>query len=279
MTSKIREVLQNIKYGHIAFCFCVPWCIFYFGRLVFFNPYKVPLFGKFTVYNVLFPVMLFFVIGFIVTCSHRVKQKYSLAAIVIWTLLLIIIDHAMKIGILQYFGKSNIPVFNYTPGEEQSFSPSIPLIGDWLFIQSYLNTRYLLSSQNLFIRVIVYLLCLPIALFFVFRYFIFMKRDRRFTTLAFILFLAFMICSLIDKAVYGGSYDYIRLAQFGVLDLKDFYGFIGISFLFLADGYDKSFSVFIKDLFLSKSTGFVRHEYQSLKSWFSGKILIVRRDK
>jgi lipoprotein signal peptidase len=279
MAGKIKEVLQTVKYGHIALCFCVPWWVFYFGRMVFFNPHNIPWGGKFAVYNALFPAILFFVIGFTGTCARRVTQKYSLAALVTWSVLLIIIDHTVKIGILQYFGKSNIPVFNYTPGEAQSFSPSIPLIGDWLLIQTYLNTRYFLYSQNLFIRGIFDFLCIPVLFLVVFRYLVFMKRDRWFTTLGFIFLLSAAICAFVDMAVYGGTYDYIRLTQFGALDLKDCYVFMGLGFLLLADIYDyKNLSAVVKYLFAQRSAGFARHEWQSLKTWLSRRIFI-KRDK
>lgn len=126
-------------------------------------------------------------------------------------LLLILFDQAIKIYIDQnYMGKE------------------FELIGNLIGFHPYQNIKYswLNSITNLGISYTVHVIWNVVALICALVIYDFIKKKYTLDTYAAILFtflFAGVLCSLIDKTVWGGSLDFIWLKGFFIFDIKDVY--------------------------------------------------------
>jgi hypothetical protein len=144
----------------------------------------------------------------------------------VYIFILVFIDQVIKFLLFIHFGNL-IPVINsesYRSGFLDARilpSPTLIIVKDWLFIQPLLHKGHILQGYGIYIPWWFMILLLGIGLPFCYRYSWFIKVDKRLLDRFIILETGMTICYWVDKLVYGGSIDYIRLVQFTVFDIKD----------------------------------------------------------
>jgi hypothetical protein len=144
-----------------------------------------------------------------------------------------------------YAGKGYIDASMLNP-------PALVIVKDWAFIQPLLHKGHFLQAYGIYVPVWVILLATGVALPFCYRYARFAKADKRLLDRCFILITSMVICYWIDRLMYGGSIDYIRLAQFSVFDLKDMYGVLAAATAVQCGIHNRSWQMIKKSL---KSSG------------------------
>jgi lipoprotein signal peptidase len=119
------------------------------------------------------------------------------------------------------------------------------LIKDWFAIKAVQNI-YGSFIWSLFDKKLPGIFILPalLALYALFRSLYFYQKSGNLYlySLSFILMLASFICVFIDKAVYGGSYDYIYLYQKIYFDIKDVYLTTSIFTMLLSCIYNRNWT-------------------------------------
>jgi lipoprotein signal peptidase len=119
------------------------------------------------------------------------------------------------------------------------------IIRDWLAIEVLQNT-YGSFIWSLFDKKLpgLFVLFALFSLYFLYRMLYFYQKDGNLflCLLSFILMCSAFICVCIDKAFYGGTYDYIYLYQRVYFDIKDVYLASSIFTTLLSCIYDKSWS-------------------------------------
>jgi hypothetical protein len=113
-----------------------------------------------------------------------------------------------------------------------------------------------------------------IALPFCYRYARFTKADKRLLDGCFILITAMAICYWVDRLIYGGSIDYIRLAQFSVFDLKDMYGVLAAATAVQSGIHNRSWQAIKKSMGFKESLAeckeYITYERMTFKKiWLS----------
>ncbi|GHT50467.1 hypothetical protein FACS1894102_6010 [Spirochaetia bacterium] len=266
--------------------YCIPYLLFYFILLtvnIFIFPANIKKLSPiFIAYNVLAPTMLFLGIGYLINFLHEFKSAINFKKAFIIILLLIASDQIIKIFLIQHRGDPILVgtlLTGYVPYNGETISAdsikgaiiydgvNIPLIADWLSIQICHNlTR---PYTPLFVNIIGIPIMLLI-LFVLYGFFRFKKLDVWFYTIFFVLWSAGYICSSLDRIFYGGSYDYIRMAQFSVCDLKDIYITVAVSTMFQQFKICNLWNIKTKEL-CSNISSYWRYEKDSLNQFLRKK--------
>lgn len=244
------KTLRQISVLQVFLCFCSPWCLFYTFFETFFENGIV--LGKPLLYNLIVPSLIFFVIGTIINYYAQEVPTVLFRHAVITIIILFILDQGIKLIVVRH----------------QDII--IPLIDNWLSIRVYHNIGHILNTKGIFFPSWLYILFIPIP-FLIFRAGIFYQLNRYFVSISVLLFSAGMLCSYTDKILYGGSYDYIYLQQFAIVDLKDIYILMSILVLCQATIYNQNLKQLKKNFTDLFGLQYFRYEYHNIKRWFSRK--------
>jgi hypothetical protein len=149
--------------------------------------------------------------------------------IVIWILILIIIDQAIKILIYNLFGEVH---FEIIPSL-LDFKPTFNVKHSW--INALLNKNFGVNV-GLLPHVILYILIGIFTPMFFFYFRNNISANKKLIGIAIVFMMAAVLCALIGNIIWkNGTLDYIYLKPFFVFDLKDLYSDIGvITFLIYA---------------------------------------------
>lgn len=125
--------------------------------------------------------------------------------------LLVIADQAIKLSILKYM-----------------MDREFDLAGNILGFKPHLNDQYswINSLADLGISLVVHILLVSGILLITLIIYDFIRTKYSMSTYVYGMFAVLfsgILCSLIDKAAWGGSLDYIWLKGFFIFDLKDVY--------------------------------------------------------
>lgn len=220
--SKIPTPLHPRPLLQIFLCFCVPWFMIYTGISLYTQQ-----FNGMHLFYFLLVAAAFFIIGLLISCLSCKNIHFSLVKIVACIAILCLVDQGIKLCIV-----NNLDI-------------SIVIIKDLLAIKVVQNT-YGSFITALFDKKMpdLFALAAILALYIVYRALYFYQRngDLSLYLLSLILMCAAFICVSLDKAVYGGTYDYIFLYQKVYFDLKDCYMASSIFTILLSCIYDKSWS-------------------------------------
>jgi signal peptidase II len=145
---------------------------------------------------------------------------------------------------------------------------SLPLIGNWLRIEVQFNPGHILNDRGIFFDKWIAIIIFPLSIY-IYRYAVFAKQDMRFVAVTILLFVAGAICNLTDKIIYNGTYDYIWVPNFVVLDLKDLFVEIGASILLQAAISLETKR--IKGAKKEKKPSYITYELNNFKRWFYRK--------
>jgi signal peptidase II len=166
--------------------------------------------------------------GRFITITNIIRGTYMKKfRILLYILVLILLDQMIKLYISNSLMDKEFNVLG-------SFVAFYPIInGDYSWINSISNMGIGLAA-HIIMNIAILLLAYPIYAF------IQKKNDKdRFVDIIFAFLFAGGLCSLIDKAAWGGSLDYVWLKGFFIFDLKDLYIsiFIGLTMLCLFIDY------------------------------------------
>jgi lipoprotein signal peptidase len=204
----------------------------------------------------------FFIIGVVISSFYYKHIHFSLVKIVVCIALLCLVDQGIKLYIA-----NNLDI-------------SIVIIKDWLAIKVVQNT-YGSFITSLFDKKLpdLFVLVGIAALYMLYRILYFYQRngDLSLYSVSLILMCASFISVCLDKAVYGGTYDYIFIYQMAYFDLKDCYLAIALFTALLSSLYNKSWSE-IKKEFLDDPWGIKYYKYEA-DTWRSliGKLTGKRK--
>jgi lipoprotein signal peptidase len=121
---------------------------------------------------------------------------------------------------------------------------SFPIIEDFIYYNLRLHTGHSLSDAGILnIPLLLYIFGpFMVALCFLFMYgkAKYTGGSTNYVSVALIFAYAAMLCFYMDKALYGGSYNYIELYRVSIFDLKDVYMVIGFCAVLQSSVYGKS---------------------------------------
>lgn len=200
-------------------------------------------------------IILFALCGYII---YRINIKFEYGfktkTIFIIFLALMVLDQGIKLFIKLFFFEKNITlVDNFL-----SFNPIINTDGSWL------NARF---GTGLSFTLLIIINIFALLLFFeVYRYVLAKSQKNFLVDMCFLFIFCGALCSLIDKAFYGGSLDFIGIGYLFIADIKDLYINLGLLFFILSlykNGYltsneDTSFKDDLKSL--KKFLLFIKHD-------------------
>jgi lipoprotein signal peptidase len=194
----------------------------------------------------------FFIIGVLISYLSYKNKHFSLVKIVVCIAVFCFIDQGIKLCIV-----NNLDI-------------SIVIIKDLLAIKVAQNTHGSFIT-SLFDKKLpdLFTLTAILALYIVYRalYFYQKNGDISLYLLSFILMCAGFICVFFDKAIYGGTYDYIFLYQRIYFDLKDCYMASSIFTMLLSCIYDKNWSKIKEEIrFDPWSLMYYRYEVDTWRS-------------
>jgi hypothetical protein len=242
--------LRKIKLVEIVPCFCIACWLFLLlvtGTSRFSLPPEKVLSLKIDLLNIFVPAFICCLIGIGINYSNNDNTSYRtpFPGSVLSVFILVFIDQMIKFALFSRFGNA-MPVVSESYGQKYLDAgilnpPVLVIVKDWVFIQPLLHKMRTLHGWFV-------LLLAGIGLPFCYRYSCFMKADRRLLDKFIIIEIAMIICYWIDKLVYKGSIDYIRLVQFAVFDLKDIYGMLALAVLVQAHIHNRSWQMVKKVL-------------------------------
>jgi lipoprotein signal peptidase len=194
----------------------------------------------------------FFIIGVVVSYFYYKNIHFSLVKIVVYIAVLCLVDQGIKLYIV-----NNLDI-------------SIVIIEDWLAIKVAKNT-YGSFIMSLFDKKLpdLFFLAALLAIYILYRCLYFDQRNGNLFlySVSLILMCASFISVFLDKAIYGGTYDYIFLYQIAYFDLKDCYLAVALFIVLLSQLYNKSWSE-IKEMIRSDPWGIKYFRYE-VATWRS----------
>jgi signal peptidase II len=201
--------LRQVNYKQVLLWYSLMWCAVYvIFRLSFSGEGTFDV--KLACYNVLVPAFLSFVVGTLVNFHAQGKSHIPFRRMLLSVIILVVIDQGIKLAVKEYQG------------------PDIPIIDNWLFFSVYLHTQSSWADKigiipPLWVHVLLVLMI--VSIYRNFRY----RKGNMYFVAAFTIFLSASFISVVaDNLFYGGSYNYIEYARFGIFDLKDVYALTGI---------------------------------------------------
>jgi lipoprotein signal peptidase len=196
---------------------------------------------------------MFFFVGIIINYNAQKATIISFRHILIAIIVLFILDQSIKVVVVRH--------------QETVIS----IIDNWLLFKVYLHTGHFVNSIGIYIPIWFYIF-IPVLPILLFRSSVFYKRNRYLLAISTILIYAGMLCFYTDKIVYGGSYDYLYLKQFSILDLKDIYLTIALFVYFQSFIYNQRLSALKKELCTDPlGLQYAQYEYHNIKRWLSHK--------
>jgi hypothetical protein len=198
------------------------WFLIYAG----ISLYTRQLNGLYFVYFLLIAVA-FFIIGVVISSFYYKNIHFSLVKIVVSIAILCLVDQGIKLYIV-----NNLDIF-------------MVIIKDWLAIKvvqnaygSFITSLFDKKLPDLFVLAGVPALCI------LYRILYFHQRNGNLFlySVSLILMCAAYISVSLDKAVYGGTYDYIFLYEMAYFNLTDCYLAVSLFTALLSWLYNKSWS-------------------------------------
>jgi hypothetical protein len=255
--------IRRIKWIEIALCFGMAWWLWLLwttGMSRFSLPPEKVLSLKIDLCNIFIPVLVLCLIGIGInyndTNDASCHTPFLGGALAVFGL--VFIDQIIKFLLWSRYGDV-IPIVTSESYAEKKYldadilnPPVLVLVKGWAFIQPLLHKGHILQAYGLYGPEWLTLPLVGIGLPFCYRYARFLKADKRLLDWFAILFTALAVCYWIDKLMYGGSIDYIRLVQSSAFDLKDMYGVLAVAVFAQAHIHNRSWQAIKKSL---KSSG------------------------
>jgi hypothetical protein len=252
---------NKINYRQIALCFCVPWFVVYllFVGLGIINVggianCELPV--KTFIISLLVPAFLYLMMGVGLNKVAQSKFRLTYKVVLISIAGLVALDQGIK-GII-------------IPKGDMFF----PIIEKFIYIYLKLHTGHFLSDNGILTIPLMAYVFLPFVLAYVhlatYGRAKYNGENINYLYILTIFLYAIVLCFYIDKALYGGSYNYIYLYGVSVSDLKDAYGMIAICAVMLYR-LNRVYSISKEDLKKERKDPFcikyVAYEYGNIKQW------------
>jgi lipoprotein signal peptidase len=237
MDSPLNKI-RHIKWVEIVLCFGITWWFWLLlttGISRFSLPPEKVLSLKLDLYNIFVPTLICCIIGIGINYNNTDDASYHTPFLgsVLAIFGFVFIDQMIKFLLFSRFGDVMPVVTSKSYGNGYLDAsilqpPVLVIVKDWVFIQPLLHKGHILQAYGIYVPG-WFVLLLTVMVPFCYRYARFMKADKRLLDRSLILFAALPIGGVIDKLIYGGSIDYIRLVQSTVFDLKDMYGVLAVA--------------------------------------------------
>jgi hypothetical protein len=180
----------------------------------------------------------------------------KIKTIISWTILLIIIDQAVKIVIYKFFFETR---FDIIPSLFE-FRPTFNTKHSYANVLLYNNFNI---DMGLWFHIILFLF----ILIFFFVYYNYLRNNisenKKLLDVAFIFFAATFICALIGNLIWEkGTLDFIYLKPLFVFDLKDLYSncFLILFLIYSFKNRIQIATIKPRDIILHLKNRFNRHE-------------------
>lgn len=244
MSNMIKK-LQRINFIQVFLCFCMSWYLLFYLLVTIFGGGIV--LGKPLFYNLIIPSIFFSLTGTFINYFAQNASTVPLRQGIIAVIVLFIIDQGIKVVVIHHQ------------------NAVISIIDDWLAFKVYLHKGHFINSRGIIIPSWLYII-VPVMPVLLFRYGTFYKKNAYLLSIAVILLSSGILCFYTDKIFYGGSYDYIYLKQFAILDLKDIYLTISLLAILQAIFYKQTLSGLKKEFFTDPfDFQYWKHEYRAIK--------------
>lgn len=273
--------LRQIKWLEIVPCFCIGWwldLLFVTGTSRFSLPPEITLPVGIDICNIFIPALVCCIMGAGINYNidDNTSARASFLRNVLVVFILVFIDQMIKFLLFSRYGDA-IPVITSESYENGNLKagilqpPILVIVKDWFFMQPLLHKSHILQdAYGMPVSLWGTFLLAGIGLLFIYRYSRFSKAEKWLLDKAIILLTAMVICFGIDKLAYEGSIDFIRLAQFGVFDLKDVYGTLAVSAAIQAEIHNRSWQMIKRVLAfkgsLTEFKEYINCEYKVIKN-------------
>ena len=222
----------------------IYWIVYFLFELVTGRVHDT----KQIAFNIVF-IILFAVTGFILfKIGMKLESGISAKSVIANLLIFLIIDQGIKFIIHKWFFNKRFVIVK----DILSFDPIINSQGSWL------NARF--GTNVSFTALIIFNIVGLFLIAELYRYALYKNYKCFWLDFTFIFMFSGAVCSLIDKACYGGSLDFIGIMPLFIADIKDIYICLALFFFVLF--------FYLTDSFKDDSESSLKDDIQTVKRFF-----------